>query len=349
MNKTKRILLFITIIFAAACNNNPNINKYSPWKFAVFCDTRGDKKTPGKECLNRDIIKKIAQDIVAEGCELVIVPGDLIYSKLEIGCTLSNDEQFGSWKEAMTAVYEKKIPVHTIRGNHESGPRPQKKESESKDSNFDVKCNIVSDEMLKSSYLNAFGTANPQNGPDGEVGLTYYFTHKNAFFVGFDAYVKPNRVNLSWFKQILKERDANTTPHLFTYSHCPAYEVVHEDSLACYPQQRDEFWNLLAENGGKLYFCGHDHMYDRASVTAANGVEVFQTLVGSCGAPFKTKQTSSYKNLKVKNYFHNDTNYGYLIVTVAKNNLNVEWRALSDGGALPWESKDNFTCAVNTL
>lgn len=341
MNRLKTFLLLLAVLCALSCatGTGPTATADAePWKFAVFCDTRGnnDQTTQGKACVNVPILERIAQDIVDEGCELVIVPGDLVNGWWANG-GMDYPEQFATWKKAMAAVYQNNIPVYTVRGNHEAGPGKQYPAVPPYD--------IVPDDKLKACYLEAFGPDNPQNGPDGEKGLTYFVVHRNALFVGFDAYINPNRINLDWFKYVLQNRDAIEAPHLFAYSHCPAYQVVHPDCLAYYTSQRDAFWNLMAENGGRIYFSGHDHMYNRAAVTADNGIDVLQAVVGSCGAPFKDWQPP-YKDPKVQGRFHDETHYGYMVVTVEGDKLSAKWKALAQGGGLPWTTKDSFSASL---
>ncbi len=341
MNRTKwiQIVSLVIAIFLTSCirgNLVPEPRQES-WKFAVLCDTRGDNKnTQGKECVNSEILKKIAGDIVAENCEVVIVPGDLVNGWWANG-GMSYKDEFKSWKQAMSPVYAKKIPVFTVRGNHEAGPGTEYPPKPPYD--------ITPDEKLKKIYLEEFGETNPPNGPDLEKGLTYYFIHKNALFVAFDAYINPNRLNLDWFNGVLEKRSADTTPHLFTFSHCPAFKVVHPDCLAYYEKQRNAFWNTIAANGGRFYFCGHDHMYNRASIKADDGTEVFQVVVGSCGAPFKS-WTPPYEDPNVKNCIKNEKDNGYMVVTVTGNRATGIWKSLAPGGVLPWTQKDSVSYSV---
>lgn len=143
-----------------------------PWKFAVVCDTRGsDTDTPGKSCVNGYILKKIAASIVEEKCDLVIVPGDLVNGWWANGGA-PYEEQFQNWKEAMGPVYDSKIPVYAVRGNHENGREPDYPPRPPYDA--------VPNPALKDTFVKVFGKDNPQNGPADERGLTFYVKHKNA-------------------------------------------------------------------------------------------------------------------------------------------------------------------------
>ena len=70
-------------------------------------------------------------------------------------------------------------------------------------------------------------------------------------------------MNQAWFDARIASK---TEAHLFVYGHEPAFGVNHNDNLALYPRERDLFWNALGKGGGRVYFCGHDHLYNRADL-----------------------------------------------------------------------------------
>ncbi len=330
-----RLIVCIIIAFVG-CVSSPAAG--SEWKFAVVCDTRGDNNdTPGKKCINEYILKLIAQSIVNERCELVIVPGDMVNGWWANGNT-SYGKQFQDWKKAMAPVYKKKIPVYTVRGNHEDGagiaypPQPPYA--------------MISNPALKDAYLEAFGDDNPKNGPNGEKGLTYFFKYKNAMFAGIDEYVQPNRVNIKWFKGVLNENNRKKYPHVFAFGHAPAFKVNHPDCLSFYKKERDMFWDVFGENGGKIYFCGHDHLYNRASAKNSKGTMIYQVLVGSCGAPPKS-WSPPFSNPDVTGHYHNETDCGYLVVTINNKKVIGKWKVWDSDGEFSWKTKDRFVYTLN--
>ncbi len=329
-------LLIILIIGGIALAQQNTHQK--TWKFAVVCDTRGNNDNyDGKLCVNASTLSLIAQSIVDEQCELVIVPGDLVNGWWAHGNT-SFDDEFKNWKKAMEVVYNSNIPVYTVRGNHENGRSiyPPK----------EPYTPTPNDTLIKA-YMNAFGNSNPQNGPDKEKGLTYYFKHKNAFFVGLDEYIDPYKVNMPWLSDILNSRfNKKSTPHLFTFGHNPCLQVNHPDCQAFYKDQRDKFWNLIGSKGSRIYFCGHDHLYNRASMEDSSGNEIYQVLAGSCGAPFK-EWGGPYKNPDVKGYYCNYTDYGYAIVTITEDQAIMEWKAWNSEGNKKWKTLDSLGYQVN--
>ena len=326
------VLICLAVIFAVSSSSAA----YDPWKFAVVCDTRGDDNDiPGKKCINEYILKVIAQSIVDENCELVIVPGDMVNGWCANGNT-PYDQQFQNWKDAMKPVYDKNIPVYTVRGNHENGSIHSRQPPYMP----------IANPVLKDAYLEALGKENPKNGPEDEKGLTYYFTYKNAFFVGLDQYIHPNRVNIVWLTEILKERlDRKQTPHLFTFGHDPAFQVNHPDCLAFYKRERDQLWDLIGSKGSRIYFCGHDHLYNRASAQDSSGNIIYQVLVGSCGAPFKP-WSPPYRNAAVTGHFHNETEYGYVVVSIDNSKVKAEWKTWDANGDFSWKTLDTFSYAT---
>jgi hypothetical protein len=310
----------------------------APWKFAVLCDTRGDSNpaNPYKSGLNDAVVSAAAQDIVREGAELVLVPGDLVNGHSYILTPFA--DQFAAWRKAMAPVYEAGIKVYPIRGNHEDGPFPKHKRYPWPPSADNPP--VLRNDELRAAFLAAFDDPwIPVNGPAGEQRLTYSFSHKNAFFVGLDHFVNPIKVNQPWLDGQLA---ANKLPHVFVYGHDPAFRVSHTDSLASYPAERDAFWDSLGRAGARIYFCGHDHLYNRAHVNDRAGNTIYQVLTGAGGAPFTKWHPQEYaEGPKVVNDYHDQTHYGYILVTVDGPKVTMEWKALlSQDGRNEWQTMD---------
>lgn len=310
-----------------------NLAGNKSWTFAVMCDTRGDNnnKTPAKTCINDSAVKAIAAGIVNDGCDLVLVPGDMVNGcKSNSGTTY--DKQFENWKNAMSPVYSAGIKVYTIRGNHEY----------TEFMNSSAPYDILPDPSLETAYLKAFGSDNPDNGPRGEQDLTYSFVHKNAFFIGLDEYARSHvhRVNQEWVNSQL----ANSTgSHLFVFGHEPAFKLYHKDCLEAYPAARDSLWNSIGKAGGHVYFCGHDHFYDRALIQDNYGNEIYQVIAGSGGAPTVEWNISEYNfSSRFKPEYHNTNDCGYVLVTVNGSEVKGEWKTLNYSGSPKWVTKDSF-------
>ncbi|MDR6223479.1 metallophosphoesterase family protein [Methanococcoides alaskense] len=326
--------LLITVSVIWVYSQNPiGVEEEETWTFAVFCDTRGDNNnTSGKTCTNDFVVKAIAEAIVMDGCELVLVPGDMVNGYWMNGST-SYDKQFENWKTAIDPLYEAGIEVYTVRGNHEYGNA----------NNYDVyPYDLDHDPALENAYIMAFSGDNPDNGPEGEKDLTYSFTHKNAFFMGLDEYASPHshRVDQEWVDSQLVN---NSKSYVFVFGHEPAFKLNHKDCLETYPEDRDEFWNSIGNAGCQVYFCGHDHSYNRARIQDDFGNEIYQMVVGSCGAPFKEWNISEYnESSRFKLKYHNQIDYGYTLVTVDSDTVKVEWKAWNMSGAPTWVTKDSI-------
>lgn len=317
------LLVVTATVFAAGCtdnkgaaNNTKEASDNKSWTFAVMGDTRGKDNTD--MCINDITVEAIAKDISKNGCDLVLVVGDMVTGADESSIPI--DKQFEDWKNAMSPVYSSGIKVYTVRGNHE-----------------------YSDSInAENEYIKAFGIYDPDNGPEDEKYLTYSFTHKNAFFLGLDEYAdhQIHRVNQKWVNSQLAN---NSQPLIFVFGHEPAFKREHDDCLATYPGERDEFWNSLGKAGGQIYFCGHDHFYDRGLVQDNSGHSIYQVIDGSGGAPLeKSEILKNPESSKFKLKYHNGMDYGYTLVTVKGNYAKIEWKALNISGSPEWVAKDSF-------
>lgn len=315
------------------------------WTYAVYCDSRGDNDTNNltKSGVNETVVNAVAKDIVKEGVELVIFPGDLVNGWRSISTPYA--DQFATWRKMMAPVYDAGIKVYPVRGNHETGPfNPPNKFPWPPGSGPEP--TLSPDAGLMTAYRNAFSDPwIPANGPAGEEGLTYSFVYKNALFVGLDQSVNPFRVNQSWLNAQLAR---NTQPHTFVYGHTPAYRVVHTDSLAYYPKERDLFWNSIGNAGVRMYFSGHDHLYNRAHIKDRAGHAIYQVLTGAGGAPFNTWAPPYAEGDKVVGDYHKEGENGYVVVTVDGPRVTMKWKSLSTAnGQDVWTVEDTLEYTVD--
>lgn len=287
------------------------------WRFAVIGDTRGDgPNTPANRWVNTPVLAAMAKAISNDCPDLVLVAGDLIYGDPVSSSGTNMAVQYALWTNAMTPVYQAGIPVYPVRGNHEAS----------------------GDCSLGTAFLTAF-TNTPRNGPTGEVGLTYSFTHKNAFFAALDQYHTAHTVNQAWLTNQLALK---TKPHVFTFGHEPAVQVTDPSCLAVNRTARNAFINSLTDAGSLLYFCGHDHFYDHAIVTAPNGRTFRQLVVGAGGAPYYNWSgvygVDFGESAMAANVRHIGYTNGYCLVTVANFTVTVEWKGSPD--LVTWQTLD---------
>jgi hypothetical protein len=280
-----------------------------PWRFAVVGDTRG---TGVFDPVNGPALSDIARGMVADGVDLVLVPGDLVY-----GTPLGMIFQLEAWRNLVAPLYKAGIRVYPVRGNHEF---------------------IGGDADWKKAFDDL-----PQNGPEGEIGLTYSFAHNNALFVGLDEYVHAHRVNQPYLDTLLT--DPRHPTHTFVFGHEPAFSAGHTTTLAMELPGRDAFWNSLGAAGVTMYLCGHDHFYGRSSVPDAAGHSVQQLIVGAGGAPFST--FVAYVDPRAQPLFADSGHYGYLLVQIDGDAVDVQYKAqLAPAQPGTFTTIDQFTYTV---
>jgi len=293
-----------------------------PWRFAVISDTRGNPCDPdGKSGVNTRIVNRIATAVASEKPDVVLVPGDLVLGKSHsCGFATSFETQLATWREAMKPVYGAGIPVLPVRGNHEY---------QSKDRILLDPCKpLAPNPAALAAYLAVFGKDVPQNGPDGQKGATFAYPHKNALIIGLDELFDLYSYDRAWLDAMLK---ANPRQHLFVFGHYPAFGVLHRDNLSCNSSSRDALWNTIGAHNGRMYFCGHDHLYDRGEVMDADGNSVQQVLVGNGGAPFYN-YSGGYADKRVKPHKRVLSKPGYVVVTVDGARVSVQMKTVDQDG-----------------
>ena len=105
-----------------------------------------------------------------------------------------------------------------------------------------------------------------------------------------------------------------------------AFSVYHSDTLASHPAERNAFWNSLAAAGVRIYFAGHDHLFNHARLDDGDGNpdnDLHQFIVGTAGAPlYKWDSTYGGNNGSwTPRRVYYESNYGYALVEV--NGLKV--------------------------
>ena len=109
--KTSVMKLVLTVILLTATPSS--LPAGDSWRFVVTCDSRG--YTNGIEQV---ILREIADEIVTQGAEFVLFPGDLVYGYSADGPS-GFETQLRTWAEIMKPVYDAHIGVYVCRGNHD--------------------------------------------------------------------------------------------------------------------------------------------------------------------------------------------------------------------------------------
>lgn len=162
----------------------------------------------------------------------------------------------GTIKEATEAVQEYyQVPCYPVRGNHEA----EEKGLEAIEEIFPKLPNVVN------------------IGPTKEKGTIYSFDYGNSHFIVLDCYYEewegnirnnpdiddPSKDQYDWLKDDLQRTKKEFK---FAFVHEPAYPQKKRhlgDSLNLYKEDRDAFWQLLAQHNVTALFVGHTHYYSK--------------------------------------------------------------------------------------
>lgn len=292
----------LTVGLAVLVAALPAISTAAPWKFIAVSDSQG-LSLAGQ--INSNLLAEIAIAITNEMPDLVIFHGDLVYSGTE--------DSYRAWTNIMAPVYNAGIPVRPVRGNHDGDTATY---------------------ATAAGWTNVFAALLPTNGPAGETGCTYSFTNKNALFIALDQYIagQDHRINQAWLDAQLV---SNSLPHVFVYGHEPAFKVYNDNfkTLAYYPSNRDTFWNSLAAAGVKVYFTGHEHLYDHARIDDGDGDttnDLHQCTVGTAVPVSKLDPFFAYDGNNSSwtpvNEYRQSSN-GYVVGEVDGINVTLTWKS----------------------
>ena len=220
-----------------------------PWRFVVLGDTRTEGLRPP------DITYAIVERARQAQPEVVLCVGDMI-NALD-----SQDDvraQWRFWNEAIAPLGMRYLLI--TPGNH------------------DVQQNAWATELLAEAFPKL-----PSDGPAGFERRAYVFDYRDVRFISLDSeqFDQPNRLGpeqLSWLEQQLRN---NPNRYTIVFSHAPAYPVGPHigSSLDVYPQERDQFWQLLRDHKVTAYITGHEHLYNHQQIA-----EVQQIIVGTSGS-----------------------------------------------------------------
>ena len=329
------------------------------FRFAVTDDSRAAGGTAAKRNgVATVVLDAIAKDIVVQGVDLVLFPGDMVSGETNDTTALSS--MLDTWKTTMAPVYSARIPVYTARGNHEY--------------NTLTKGASNPEEPSRTTYLSHFPM--PANGPEGEEGLTYSFTHKNAKFITFDQYAgrmttfdntlyAPGSNKGQMMNPWVQDQINNSTSGVnFVMAHeMMSPSTSHPDCLANDPDSRDALVHALGTHNGS-FFPGHDHMYVRGTMINADGDKVPSIVVGTAGGgnydysafDAAAKGYSGSARYNVQKVLANKANptFGYLLVTVYSDNTWSaqfrgfqfnKWNDATDVSLTPITVMDSFKSA----
>jgi len=108
------------------------------------------------------------------------------------------------------------------------------------------------------------------------------------------------------------------------------------DSLDAYPTNRDAFWSSLATVGTRVYFCGHEHFYDRARINDGDGNptnDLYQYIIGTGGSDFYPDNGYTGDNgpwTPMRQWHTNQ--YGYVLGEVYGSRVTLIWKGRTSPG-----------------
>jgi hypothetical protein len=341
----KRVLILFLWIFiplvSCSGNSGSGVNDGSsrdPFTFAVMSDNHVYKGGFGEVDLggvdSPTITTDIVNDIILQKANIVFATGDEVAG---VFGTYTEDfaEQLAYYKTIVsTPLSNAGIAFYPIPGNHEY-------KTDSSGNWGDT----------LSTWNTAFPSL-PQNGPAGEVGGTYYVTYKNSLFILLDEYATgygPNtKVNQTWLNSIIAGIQRQ---HLFVFGHSPAFQIdtYTTDTLGKNSSLRDAFWSSLESAKADIYFSGHLHKFDFASVTGVSSHTTYHCLAGVTGSHIISPVTSQNHesnlprtlNVLFDNYNDGESTtcetsrqcaFGYTLVNVVGSTVTVKYRERTGAG-----------------
>jgi len=309
------LLILFAVLAATLCPSAPG----EPLRIVVAGDGRADYGwNPPRSCdnegINETVVRAISNAVLKENAAILLWTGDIVNVNDAKEDTLKKGLE--KWRGIMEPLYSKNVKVWPVRGNHEvyrylrqgdydGAPIPN----------------------AAAVWKGVFSEGLPNNAPTSDDGLSFYSVEGSALIIGLDQYggdqsdplTRKHSVNRQWLDQVLNQ---NKKPFTFVYGHEAAFMAGRhndDDTLAADAAARNLFWQSLV-NAKALYFCGHDHFYDRMSVvrrTSPPGREVFQITAGTAGAPFYTgAQYAGSALWKQERAAHLENVYGYMLIEI---------------------------------
>ncbi len=303
------------------------------WKFVVMADSQGyggDNVDRVSVTTLGDMATYVAS---TEQPDLVVFVGDLsdpTTSQAAVESSLS------TWKTTMAPVYNAGIDVYPIRGSHDLGGNTKQSYSD-------------------TAWRNVM-TGLPNNGPAGEEGLTYSVTHNNATFLLMDEWGNNpgqwSTVNDAW---VAAQAAANTSPHLFSFTHSQIVKVEH---TFCLDQnattERNAIVDSLTGAGAKVHFTGHMHLSNYTKLNddvldptdSAEEDNYYQVIVAPASQKFYNWDPEVYDgnaipDMTASNLHNTEYTNGYTVVEVDGNDVTVTF--MRKYGAGDYRSDASFS------
>ncbi len=199
------------------------------------------------------------------------------------------------------------------------------------------------------------GIENFREGPkDADYRTIYSFDYQNAHFVVLNEYYHEDRLSpdysptghiyresgnpesdqMAWLENDLNSTDKEL---IFVFGHEPAYPASKRhlgDSLDHFPEDRDEFWNVLVKYNVTAFFNGHTHVYARTVKKGVYQVDAGLARTRAWYVLVKVRGDNvifeTYKRT-AEAYFDGRRRDFELIETWATNTHHPEWKSMTPG------------------
>jgi hypothetical protein len=315
-----------------------------PWLGHRSCDDDG---------MNRTVNEAIRDAVLKEQAKMLLWTGDIV--NINDSNTDTLQKGLESWRDIMEPLYKAHVEVWPVRGNHEVYRYVCP-------NNYDGEPIPNATRVWKTVFSGPYGIH--ADGPKDKEGLSFYAIRHSALIIGLDDYERPSSdplrrkhsIDQQWLDRILNDKKNKQQPLKFVFGHEAAFMAGHhtdDDTLAADTYARNVFWQSLVNAGAQIYFCGHDHFYDRMSVVRGGpnpGRELFQITAGTAGAPGYSRgphTKSSLWDLRSVQCF--DDAYGYMLIEIDEGKATVTFKGshkTSDCPDPPLEfgSMDKFVC-----
>ncbi|MDP2990957.1 MAG: fibronectin type III domain-containing protein, partial [Kiritimatiellota bacterium] len=160
-----------------------------------------------------------------------------------------------------------------------------------------------------------------------------------------------HKINQTWLDAQLS---ANTQPHVFVFGHEPAFQA-HASStcLSTNLLDRNLFWDSIGNANTRAYITGHSHVYGRCLASISNGPALRQIIAGTGGAVLEWWWNGEYDEpagsgaLIVPETNCTPANtYGYSIVRVSGNHVEMIYKSTSITNLTTWTTNDVFAYTI---
>ena len=142
-----------------------------------------------------------------------------------------------------------------------------------------------------------------------------------------------------WISGQLDETTRNTE-HAFVFSHRPLMGADHVDGLfganpSVTPDDQNDFYASLADNGVKYMISGHDHIYNRALVDSPDGLSQVEQLIsiGASNKFYDPGPLDDFGDVKQRETIISQETWtvGYYVYTVDGPRVTVDYYSDSQG------------------